>query len=302
MKTYKKIIYTILTVSLLLAINSQKVMAQLHPLGMQYYSNQYLGNPAMAGVNEGISINGGHRQQWSGIPGAPTTQALTAEYGKNRVGLGLNLNNDAAGLLKRTRVAATYAYHLPLSDNQKLHFGISLGMMYERVENEMIDGDPTDGSLDRFARKENYVDGDFGMAYTSNGLTIQGAIPNLQQFIKKETNLKSVDKSTFLAAISYHWNLDPQNSASLEPKVTFRGVKGYHNIVDVGVNLGLVEDKVSIMGVYHSSKSATFGLGSTYKSFFLMGMYTTETAALRSYVNGEFELSLGYRFSKNTKK
>ncbi|MFD0941554.1 PorP/SprF family type IX secretion system membrane protein [Pedobacter boryungensis] len=302
MKTNKNIIVILLTVPFLWAVNSQKVKAQLNPLGMLYYSNQYLGNPAMAGVDEGLNINLGHRQQWSGVPGAPSTQALTAEYGKNKVGLGLNLNNDVAGLLKRTRVAATYAYHLPLSDSQKLHFGISLGMMYERVENEMIDGDPTDASLGKFARKENYFDGDFGVAYTSNGLTIQGAIPNLQQFIKKETNFKSVDKSTFLTAVSYYWTLDPQNNASLEPKVTFRGVKGYHNIVDVGVNLGLVEDKVSIIGIYHSSKSATFGLGSTYKSFFLMGMYTTETAALRSYVNGEFELSLGYKFAKNVKK
>jgi type IX secretion system PorP/SprF family membrane protein len=284
-------------------ITNQLAFAQLNPLTMQYYSNQYLGNPAMAGFDNGIKVNIGHRQQWSSIPGAPSTQAITAEYGSEKVGVGLNMNNDAAGLLKRTRVAATYAYHLPLNDgDQKLHFGISLGMMYERVENELIDGDPTDASLDRFSRRKNYIDGDFGAAYTSGSLTLQGAIPNLQQFVKNDGEFKSVDRSQFLAAISYRLNFGTSGiSSSFEPKLTFRGIKGYHNIFDVGFNLGLVNDKVSVLGMYHSSQSATFGLGSVYKNFSIMGMYTTETAALRSYVDGDFELSLSYRFSKNEK-
>jgi type IX secretion system PorP/SprF family membrane protein len=301
MKTHSTLY--ILFLSAILLLSGQLAKAQLNPLAMQYYSNQYLGNPAMAGLDNGIKLSLGHRQQWSEVPGAPSTQAITAEFGSEKVGIGLNMNNDMAGLLKRTRVAATYAYHLRLNDDgQKLHFGVSLGMMYERVENEQIDGDPTDASLDRFARRENYLDGDFGAAYTSGSLTIQGAIPNLQQFIKKDDNFSSVDRSLFLAAISYRLNFGPiGSSTSFEPKATFRGVRGYKNILDVGFNLGLVDDKVNLLGMYHSTKSATFGLGAVYKTFAIMGMYTTETAALRSYVDGDFELSLSYKFSKKAR-
>lgn len=301
MKTYKTIIFTLLTIPFVLVLCSQTAMAQLNPMGMQYYSNQYLGNPAMAGIDKGIAVNLGFRQQWAQVPGAPSTQAITATYGAERVGLGLNMYNDAAGLLKRTRVTATYAYHLPLNDEQQLHFGVSLGVMYERIENEQIDGDPTDGSLDRFSQRENYLDGDFGIAYTVGGLTLQGAIPNLQQFIRKNEVIKSVDRSVFLAAISYRWKFggsSDDGNVSLEPKATFRGIKGYKNILDVGFNLGIVDDKVNLMGMYHSSKSATFGLGTVYKSFAIMGLYTTETAALSSYVNGDFEIALAYKFSK----
>jgi type IX secretion system PorP/SprF family membrane protein len=297
-------LFSILILALFLVFANLQSKAQLNPLGMQYYSNQYLGNPAMAGFAKGISANLGFRQQYSRIPGAPSTQAITAEYGGEKVGFGLNLHNDGAGLLKRTRVAGTYAYHLPLDDaNKKLHFGISLGVMFERVEQEKIDGDPTDGSLDQFARRDNYLDGDFGVAYTTGKLTIQGAIPNLQQFIKKEDGFKSVDRSLFLTAISYKWVFGAEGtSTSLEPKVTFRGVKGYKNMIDAGFNLGLVDDKVNLMGMYHSSESATFGLGTTFGSFAVMGMYTTETAALRSYIDGDFEVALSYKFSKNGKK
>lgn len=284
----------------LLMCNISTVFAQLNPLGMQYYYNQYLGNPAMAGLNEGLDVKLSLRQQWNRIPGAPTTQALTAEYGLKKAAFGLNLYSDGAGLLKRTRAAGTYAYHLPLNDRgHQLHFGVSLAVMFERIKQDELDGDPNDASISRYTRRESYIDGDFGMAYTMGGFTLQGAVPNLQQFIDKKEYVLGVDRSLYLFAASYRWTFgDPNSSTSIHPKVTYRGVKGNDNLVDVGLNLGLLNDKVGIMGMYHSSESFTFGLQSSYRSITLSGMYTTETAALRSYANGDFQLALGYRFMK----
>src|SRR5690606_5521479 len=105
--------------------------AQLNPLGAQFYGNQYLGNPAMAGITGGLDLGLNVRRQWSKLPGGPTTQAVTAEYGFERVGLGFNASNEKAGLLRRTRAMATYAYHLPIAETHQLHFGISMGIMDE---------------------------------------------------------------------------------------------------------------------------------------------------------------------------
>lgn len=271
--------------------------AQLHPLSGIYYQNQYLANPAMAGLEEGVlRLNLGYRQQWSSMPGAPTTQALTGDYGfGNKVGLGLNLYNDKAGLLTRTRVMGTYAYHLPLNgENEKLNFGISLGFMTERLADEDVNGNPGDISIGRVNERETFVDGDFGAAYTSNKLTIQGAIPNMKNFFKKDDNDNVVDQSTFFTAVSYKFYF-PQslNGMGVEPKAAFRGVKGYDDILDIGANLTFANEALSLMGVYHSSQSATFGAGVNYKkTLSIMGMYTTETAALSGYTSGNFELAL----------
>ena len=74
--------------------------AQLNPLGQAYFQNQYLANPAMAGLGEGLRVNAGYRQQWTSMPGSPSTQFLTGDYGfKNRVGLGANIYHEKAGLL-----------------------------------------------------------------------------------------------------------------------------------------------------------------------------------------------------------
>jgi len=293
-------IKTVLTTSAVLLITASAVTesrAQLHPLSGIYYQNQYLVNPAMAGLKEGVlRLNLGYREQWSSMPGAPAVQALTGDYGfGNKVGLGLNLYNDKAGLLTRSRIMGTYAYHLSLNgENEKLHFGISLGFMNERLADEDVKGDPGDVNIGRVNERETFADGDFGAAYTSNKLTVQGAIPNLKNFFKKDDNTNIVDASTFFTAVSYKFYSEQLlNGMGIEPKVSYRGVKGYKNILDIGTNLTFADEALHLMGMYHSTRSATFGVGIDYqKTLSIMGMYTTETAALSGYTNGNFELAL----------
>jgi hypothetical protein len=44
--------------------------------------------------------------------------------------------------------------------------------------------------------------------------------------------------------------------------------------------------------MYHSTKSATIGIGMNYQNFGFSGIYTTITSALSRYTDGNFELSL----------
>ena len=208
--------------SLLLIIilaGSLQGRAQLNPLSTQYFLNQYLANPAMAGVQEGLNMNLSVRQQWSVVPGSPSSQALTADYRMNKkVGLGLNMYNESAGLIKSTRIMGTYSYHLPLDNEEdQLHFGVSLGFMNQRVNNEDVNGDPNDPSVGRFNDRETYIDGDFGFSYTNSRMTVQAALPNLKTIVgSDEVNI--IDRSTFYSALSYKWKIGEVGTAGvLEP-------------------------------------------------------------------------------------
>jgi type IX secretion system PorP/SprF family membrane protein len=280
--------------------------AQLNPLAGFYYQNQYLGNPAMAGLEKGLNLNLGVRQQWSAMPGSPKTQSVTAEYGTDKkVGLGLNIHNDEAGLIKRTRVLATYAYHLPLNDeNQKLRLGISFGFMDDRVMNEQIDGDQGDISVSRFNQRETYIDGDFGVAYTSERLTVQASVPNMKSFFQKDELNAVADRSTFFSAVSYSFFFpNAVDGLGVVPKIGFRGVEGFSNIVDIGANFTVANKSASVMAVYHSSQSATFGLGATLKSIgSINANYTTSTSALRGYTSGNFQIGLQLHLEKKEKE
>ena len=285
---------------LLLVLSITEASAQLNPMGSLYFQNRYLGNPAMAGTEKGLDLNLGFRQQWSNIPGSPAIQTLTADYGLNdKVGLGLNIYNDKSGLFSRTRSVASFAYHLPLDgEEQHLSFGLSLGFMNERIMLENMDGDPNDIVASNFNDRDTYVDGDFGIAYSGERFTFQAALPNMKSYFKKDINTSSVDRSTFYSAASYKLSLsEGVGGFGLEPMVAFRGVKGMDNIIDAGANL-TYDEKLNLFGMYHSSKSATIGIGMKYLSFGINGMYTTATSALRNYANGNFEVSLSMRLLK----
>lgn len=283
----------LLLITAIIFISSNEVKAQLNPLSSQYFLNQYQVNPAYAGLNDGLNVNLNYRKQWSNIPGSPSTQNITADYKMNKVGLGVNVYNEKAGSLQRTKAMVSYAYHLPLNnENQKLNFGASIGILDERVDFSRINGDMTDPSLTQFNNKGSIFEGDFGVAYTSNTLNIEGAIPNIRSFIKQE-NENDVDRSQFYAAASYKIKSGTgENSVLIEPKVAFRGIKGYDNIFDAGANVTFAE-KLFLMGMYHSTNSASFGAGINYKnSLSFMGFYTTETSALQGSANGTFEISV----------
>ncbi|WP_199139041.1 PorP/SprF family type IX secretion system membrane protein [Pedobacter sp. ASV12] len=267
--------------------------AQLDPLSSQYYNNRYQLNPAFAGFEHGTNLNLGYRSLWNNIPGAPVTQAITVDHGFNKVGVGLNVVNDKAGLQRQTRVVGSFAYHLPLNENNKLNFGVSLGFANQRLSNSDIKGNPNDVLVGQYNDRESYIDGDFGVAYTSNRLTINAALPNLNKLFKRD-DTKYADVARFYSAISYKIPFNTNlNGEFVEPLVAYRAVSGYDNIWDAGAQFALVNQQILLSAMYHSTKNATFGFGMDYKKKYLIsGLYTTSTSQLNNYTNGGFEVFL----------
>ncbi|MET4141641.1 PorP/SprF family type IX secretion system membrane protein [Pedobacter sp. UYP1] len=290
----------LLTIGLLTGL--QKASAQIRPLGTQYYENQYISNPAFAGMDEGMNINISYRNQWRSIPGSPVTMAVSGDYRVvDKVGVGFNVYNDKAGLIGRTRVMGTYAYHLPLNlENNALHFGISLGVMKERLDENSIIATPDDLAAARYNQRKSYVDGDFGIAYTTERLTLQGALPNLKKFFKKD-EANTVLGSTYLVAMSYKIGTT-LDVVSIEPKISFRGAKDIDNIWDIGTNLKLQNNLISFLGMYHSDKSSTFGVGLNYENFFIQGFYTSQLAGERQRTGGDFEINLKINLLKDQRR
>ncbi|RZK60681.1 MAG: type IX secretion system membrane protein PorP/SprF [Pedobacter sp.] len=289
----------ILIITLML-LSSSAAYCQLNPMGSIYYQNLYLSNPAMAGIEKGWELNAGYKSQWSAIDGAPNTQALTAAYGSenSKTGFGLLLFNDKAGVVRATSVKATYSYHLPLNtEGNNIDFGISAGILDEWVNYGDVIGDLSDVSISNFNDRKLYLDADFGMAYRRKGLTLQGTLPNLKRFFDRDIKRNVVDRSLFIASVSYKFKNGETGLTSIEPKIGFRGVENYKNIVDAGVNFIFNDDKLMLSGVFHSTGSVTFGAGTTYKKqFAILCQYTTNTTDLQTYSNGEAEIAIKYNF------
>lgn len=265
--------------------------ALLDPPASQYFQNQYLANPAMAGLDSTWRLNAAYRKPWTGIEGAPVTQYASVDgaFGR-REGLGLNVFHDKAGLLSRTRAALSYAYSIPLSETgQQLRLGFSLAMDIQRVDNKDVDGDITDPSIGAFNNRRNYFEGELGAAYLDEHVTLQASAPNLRTLFGSADKGFNGGTLLFFAA-SYKFT--PQGAVNaIEPKFCYRVVQGYDHLVDGGINISFMNSLFNVLALYHSSKSFTAGIGLRLQAIGgIQAMYTTQTGGLGSFVNGGYEV------------
>lgn len=133
--------------------------AQQLPRFSQYYANEFLINPATAGVDGRTVINLGARKQWIGFThNAPASYIVSMQgrmlktgyslkarshgnksfrkAGKGRVGLGGIVYRDENGAVERTGGQFSYAYHLFL-DNGQLSFGLTGHLFQYRINPEL---------------------------------------------------------------------------------------------------------------------------------------------------------------------
>ncbi|MBO9674215.1 MAG: PorP/SprF family type IX secretion system membrane protein [Sphingobacteriaceae bacterium] len=297
-----KILRNIITMVSLLVYTS--VYGQINPLGSMYFQNQYLMNPAMVGTSERLSITGALKAQWTAIEGAPVMESITVNYSgpKKKVGLGLNFYDEKAGFLKRTSIKGTYAYHIGLGKLGR-HFidlGLSAGITDESIDFNKFTGDLDDVTIYNFNNRKNNFDGDFGFACRINRLTIQGSLPNLKRFLKRDLLRNVTDRNLFFSSASYEFRLNSLAISTIEPIFVYRAVQNYKDIMDFGANIKLSNNKLVFSAIYHSSNSVAIGVGTIYQDkLSILCIYTTNTAALGSHSNGEFEIALKLKISKN---
>lgn len=135
--------------------------AQQRPYYTQYIMNNYIINPAVAGIENYWDVKASHRLQWVGLQDAPVTTYISihgplqkSDYDRESAtsfhasgsnprgqaywrdyvsaephhGVGLTVLNDRTGPLNRFAAYGTYAYHLSLSPRTSLSAGVSAGI------------------------------------------------------------------------------------------------------------------------------------------------------------------------------
>ena len=144
----------------MLLFSAITIYAQQRPYYTQYILNNFIVNPAVAGIENYTDVKISHRAQWVGLDGAPLTTYFTIhaptrktnddrfnptsfqltggnprgrsyvqDYTapENHGGIGLTILNDNTGPLNTFRATGTYAYHLGINSKTNLSAGVSAG-------------------------------------------------------------------------------------------------------------------------------------------------------------------------------
>jgi hypothetical protein len=146
-------------------------------------------------------------------------------------------------------------------------------------------------------------DADFGAAYTDGKLTVEAALPGMITHAAKSKTYV-IDKTILFAAAGYLFTFNEgKNLIGVEPKVCYRNVEDYDDIIDAGANVSFMDNLFNVFSLYHSTKNATFGLGlNLKKTFNITAVYSTGSSSLRQYAGGSFEIGAGVSLGKQEKK
>ena len=303
--------------------------AQQRPQYTQYIFNNFLLNPAVAGIENYTDVKLGYRSQWTGLEGAPVTAyfsinaplgtdftegdatAFPASGGENPYsrsylrdyraaephhGIGFTIVTDKAGPIDQTNMAATYAYHLGITETLNLAVGVSAGFNHLHLNTSLITLENQDDPVLRNINNNQWKpDASFGVwAYGGNyyvGVSAQQIIPQ-NQYIStaNNSNLSKTVPHYFLTA---GYKIYLSDDVTMLPSALLKFIQPAPTAFDINMKLSF-RDKFWIGGSFRKDDSFGVLAGFNLSSFVNVSYsYDITTSALRTVSNGSHELVLG---------
>jgi type IX secretion system PorP/SprF family membrane protein len=142
------------------------------PVYSLYDVNKYISNPAFAGSEYYWDFTLQNRSQWVGFDNGPSTQLFSSH---SRIegtasGFGATFYNDRNGVLGNMGVSLGYAYHLNLSDNFELSFGLNGSYtQYKLYGDRVLLHNVSDNLIEQLKGKSGEFNTSFGtLLYSEN--------------------------------------------------------------------------------------------------------------------------------------
>lgn len=242
----------------------------------QYIQDNFLYNPAAAGMAGHGSIGATYRSMWSGIDGGPQTTMLYGDIAlkKLKAGIAGYVYNDVTGPTRRTGVDFAYSYHI-VSRNEKNVFGIGLELQALQFYYDMaklaqyIPNDPLLGGVST----KTLLDAGAGIYYRTERLHVGASV---KQLIQSKLNLATVPNSTQSSQLVRHfyfqgsYDFNTGDNVILTPNAIYKYIPNapsefnlgmianYKDLLYWGVNFTINQSWI-IQGGFTLSKKLSIG-------------------------------------------
>lgn len=279
--------------------------AQQDPQFTHYMYNMNVINPAYATDSEGvINIGGLYRTQWVGAVGAPKTATVFVHSPiAKRVEMGLSFVNDNIGdVVKENNIYVDFAYVIPVSDSNKISFGIKGGVTL--FDTNFNGFQYTDEMADpAFAQNINktFPNVGAGTYFFSDHYYLGFSVPNLltTKHIERQDGVQTtgVENVHYFFTGGYVFDLNP--SLKFKPAFMAKGVSGAPLAIDLTTNF-LINERLELGAGYRFDDSVS-GLAafSITPSLRIGYSYDYTLSNLGNYNSGTHEIFLLFDLDRN---
>lgn len=267
---------------------------QTDPLYAQYLNNPVMLNPAYSGFRNHLDAALLWRKQWASFDGSPETKALSLHTTvmPDRMGAGLIVVRDDAGVSTNTEILATYAYGIAF-EKSRVTFGLQAGMAAYRTDFSKLDIYDPDGP--EFAADQRITKPSFGagLTYSSDRWFFGLSVPRL---LKTRVDFDDTAEATVQDRHFYMTGsvqLFVSDRVRLKPSLLLRAVPGAPLSADMNVTMNI--DERFGAGVF-TRNLKTIGLqtqlrlSDRYRLGYVLELPVSDSAALRFTSH---EVSLG---------
>lgn len=161
----KNLLYCLLCVFVVQSISAQQDIMMTH-----FMFDKLRVNPAVSGIDEGISSSMIYRNQWDKVSGAPNTAIFNVEMNLNKYavgGAGLSFYHDAIGPIRQDRLMLNYSYPFQIGEAGILNAGVGVGMLNFGLDPNWIPPTSSTDATLPVASSGTNLDGNFGVFYKS---------------------------------------------------------------------------------------------------------------------------------------
>lgn len=266
-----------------------------------YMFNTTIINPAYAGSRGVMSVFGLHRNQWVGLPGAPTTNAfsINTPINNSKLGVGLAFLNDRIGPTDENTLSVDVSYTIDLNEKYELSFGLKTSANLFNLDVNKLDiFDQTDP---QFQNLRNNFTPNFGAGlYLHSETSYLGlSIPNFFQTIRYDDNDVAVNQERMNFYLIGGYIFDLTYNLKFKPAFLTKVVEGAPLQLDISANF-LYEDKfmLGIAWRWGAAVSALAGFQIT-DGLFIGYAHDRETTRLRRFNQGSNEIFVRFELFNN---
>ncbi len=309
---------------LLFLLSFKNSWTQQVPIYSQYMMNSFLINPASAGANGYTLFNLTTRKEWIGLKNAPNNQSLAFQTrflkkgysikrknnrtsfnpgSTGRIGMAGSILNDQNGIISKTGLQMSYAYHINLRKTQ-LSLGLSGSLFQLRInEKNILPHDNDDpfllgGDLQKLTL---IPDAGIGIYLLNNSFFGGFSAQHLFESIKiGNISLRDykIYRTYYLNGGFYHYL---NNQTSIQPSFLLKTTDRLNFQGDFSMKLFFKE--MHWMGLsYRTTGSIIMLLGTSINSFYIGYSFDYPLHKIRKYTYGSHELVLAIKLGSNIRR
>jgi len=317
----------IITVISFLAVMTS-VSGQQCPMYSQYIMNGFLLNPSYAGSDFYTTFGLTVREQWAGIPNAPSTYAASFQTRilndsyitkatnvrkkierptkGGRIGVGGYLFSDHNGIMHRTGLQVAYAYHLPIAEERQLSFGLSISayQYFVDINGAVMPDDVNDELLNNYDQVVYIPDANFGISYSTHRFYVGYSMTNLfRGALMLGNGGENGNSQLGHYFLTGGYRFYPASNWIIEPSAMLKSSDMVFKSIQLDLTARVYYREDYWLGLSWRTNDAIVLLtGIKLDRFYLGYAFDFTLSDIRSYTYGTHELTVLARFGDNPRR